>query len=525
MIVLYQNQKSTACLCLIQSVVSMSCPCCYREYELPRRYHRADDIEYSTVPRVMSCLHSHCQSCLQEIRERLDSGIVICPLCKQEDFVDNVQCLPLDVSVLKKILTTSKVNLMSFCFRCYDEVPSYSWCLSCQTSMCEFHHQDHKLSVNTSKHEVLTFKEISHRKIKTNPQLPPILCPDVHSEDATLYCHDCNHVTSVQGASSSKHLDHKIADCKSIYRHMRHKIKHSLEKMEDLSENLNNSIKSVKQRLDDLNNEVNNAESCIEKEFDSLRNLLNQREQVMKQRLHKITSHQRKELRLQLNGVCELMEDCKSTQEFSTSVLVDTENHTESTNEAAYLVSLAEMVKSKVNKMTHETKKTTAVSITDPIISISFNPYELSRIHEIIPTLGCIETLEDNLDNITGNIHNISEHHPFHSRKYSQHVSKIKQNIVPKIAFTLRVSSSNHDQMVRSNSYDHKNTRGGTQSNNRNDSSNRGYGNTSSSQDFLAENDKAKKTPFIQSVVIDARTIDESTNNHEEGKGKFCIMH
>ena len=151
-----------------------------------------------------------CQSCLEDMwqksnmlrgissRNTMTIGSVSCPQCEhQQTIKKGVQYLPLDGSALSEIIPLNGTNL-SFCSRCHDEVPSYSWCGECSVTLCEFHHQDHKLSYNTSRHKVQTFKDISHHHVVIEPRMPPISCPQELEQDATLYCEECSGLLSAK---------------------------------------------------------------------------------------------------------------------------------------------------------------------------------------------------------------------------------------------------------------------------------------------------------------------------------------
>lgn len=180
---------------------------------MPRRFlTRPDDIEFLAVPRILGCLHTCCQSCLEEMWQKNGNCFVCCPQCRNEQKIKGVRHLPLDGSALSHIIPLDGSSL-SLCSRCHDEVPSFSWCGTCSAAYCQFHHQgniiilrigrgslisDHKLSVNTSNHEVITFKDITRNSLHIEPCLPPITCPEELDEDANLYCRNCCHLVSAQ---------------------------------------------------------------------------------------------------------------------------------------------------------------------------------------------------------------------------------------------------------------------------------------------------------------------------------------
>ena len=132
------------------------------------------------------------------LRSSMTSGSVTCPQCNFHQKINKgIQYLPLNASALADIIPLNGTNL-SFCSRCHDEVPSYSWCGECSVTLCEFHHQDHKLSINTSRHQVMTFKDITHSQVVIEPRMPPIACPQVLEQDATLFCEECDSLLSAK---------------------------------------------------------------------------------------------------------------------------------------------------------------------------------------------------------------------------------------------------------------------------------------------------------------------------------------
>jgi len=59
-----------------------SCPSCFKDYEICHRC-RDDDAEYTCTPKVLKCLHTCCNSCLESMIQKNPNGSLICPLCKE----------------------------------------------------------------------------------------------------------------------------------------------------------------------------------------------------------------------------------------------------------------------------------------------------------------------------------------------------------------------------------------------------------------------------------------------------------
>ena len=229
------------------------CPKCNRDYELPRRYFvRLDDIEFQKAPRLLNCLHTCCQSCLEEMHQR--GGSISCPQCRLVQTPIGVRHIPYDAAALAQLIPLDGSSL-AHCSRCHDEVASYSWCNECSVSLCEFHHQDHKLSYITSKHEVMTFKEISQQRIHIEPRLPPAACVEELEQDASFYCHQC-HIPVSAEATLSRHAEHEYSSLDDMIEDAQQKIASHREAAEAGEKTLLQAMKSVRNTMLRLNEEA-----------------------------------------------------------------------------------------------------------------------------------------------------------------------------------------------------------------------------------------------------------------------------
>ena len=416
----------------------LACPSCSREFEIPHKTGRPDDLEYLPVPRMLACLHTTCQSCLEDMRERSDGANgVICPICRKEHKVEAVAKLPLDVSILKNILNNSRADKMSFCSRCYDEVPSYSWCMTCSAALCEFHHQDHKLSMDTSKHSLQTFKEISRQHLHIEPKLPAIICPEIDNQECTAYCHDCNHVVSVHGAMQN-HNECRTEDCLHSYNAMRARLQSSADRSDGTGRELKVAVRNVRDRMQELDNECARATRDIEEEFDAMRKLLNDRESALMERLTVVTDRKRAMLSTQLNKFSEYLEDCYLTNDVSGTVLRDTDDMRGTSQDAAYMVSMAGTIDAKVKELEEKIKGMNMSPDTDAEIAVSFNLSELGAVQSNVPILGCIQTTEDVSVGMGKDDTVDAEVGPMHSKHKSLHKPRIVQTHAPSLAFTIK---------------------------------------------------------------------------------------
>ena len=368
--------------------MNLSCPVCNRDFEIPRRsLLRPDDIEFTPCPRVLPCLHTVCHSCLEEQRQRSKYGKVICPICRSDRAVKGVKYLPHDYLALKEVLLLSSLSLGS-CIRCYDDVPSYSWCADCSEALCEFHHQDHKLSLVTSHHDISTFKEISATGTSVIPKLPLPQCPEIPSVDCTAYCHTCCHLVSANG-TLLKHKDHNVEDCTVAFPVSKERIQDAKLQTQQKEDDILNSIEKIRETLSELDKGFDDAANKVEKVFSDLRKQITARENSLLTRLEEITLKRRNALQKQLSSLVELRDDCKHLVSTSDDILKVEVNSVENIN---YIVGLTDAIEDRSDAILEIAESTPSQPVTTTYIAANFFTTDLEIIENIISTTGSIET-------------------------------------------------------------------------------------------------------------------------------------
>ena len=265
-------------------------------------------------------MNTGCQSCLEEIwqkshDEHLD--YIMCPQCGYRHYIDHgVQYLPLDGIALSELIPLNGTNL-SFCSRCHDEVPSYSWCKDCSITLCEFHHQDHKLSFDTSRHSIVTFKDISSLKIPIQPKMPPIICPQEMDQEATLYCKECSILISpkvylrvivyyslfipyVKAMMSSHHKDHSSDEASNVVKDAIECIEKSMLALDERETGLVNAMKNINEKISLVKKEMADSMHDVEVIFSKIHEELENREHALLQRLDDIATRKTNILNTQL---------------------------------------------------------------------------------------------------------------------------------------------------------------------------------------------------------------------------------
>lgn len=368
----------------------ISCPSCNREFELPRRYMiNTDDFDFKPIPRLLSCLHTVCHSCLQDQKERSKIGQITCPICKNKEIVKSVKIIPLDISILKEIVKTSGAGSMAMCSQCYEDVPSFSFCLTCSSSLCEFHHQNHKLSVHTSKHNIHTFKDIAYHGLHIDFTFPPVACPEVVMQDCSLYCQDCLHLISPQ-AMIENHRDHQVEDVKELVPPMEATVREALHQSKDNHAALTAQIAATQEKLRLLDENEYSTAAEINDAFNVLHRQLEHREKELIDRLNSLVQEKRFQLTEQLSRLSDLNEDCLHAVQVAEDLLADTTNKP---IEGMYLVAATETIEFRSDAL-NEQLEALMKSLQDvnPEVGAQFSHTDLAEISAYVKAFGAINT-------------------------------------------------------------------------------------------------------------------------------------
>jgi hypothetical protein len=371
----------------------LSCAVCHRDFELPRRYiRRPGDFDFSPFPRLLPCLHTLCHSCLTEQYEK-DNHHIQCAICNHREIIKSVYHLPFDISTLKQIVDANASQLMSVCARCYDDVSSVSWCETCSSALCEFHHQDHKLSVDTNKHSVATFNEYLHQNRHVAFHFPPLPCPECPMHDCTLYCRSCLHLVSAKGFLEY-HKEHSVQDIPDIIAEMTQAVQDSIAQSTTYSDKLRLKVDELRHTLYKLDKHEEDSLSVLTKTFNVLHSKLKKREKELTEKITTGMKLQRKRLVDQLSTFQDLREECESVIHVGKALIRDTLDRE---NDRMYLVSASDSVEFRSDSLSDQIDGLfQSLPEIDPSCRIDFIEEDLLTLQGLVQRLGGVE-IEENI--------------------------------------------------------------------------------------------------------------------------------
>lgn len=346
---------------------------------------RHEDFDFMPIPRIMPCLHTACHSCLVDQFQRSKIGKITCPICRNDEVIKGVKYLPLDIANMKQVLEVKSTEVMSHCARCYEKSASFSWCRTCSSALCEFHHQDHKLSVDTSKHDVLTFKEIAHQHVNVEFKFTPVPCPEVLLKDCSLYCHTCLHLVSAQ-AMIEGHKDHEVTNYLDSVPEMKEAVQDSKAAAKAKHKQTKDKIDFMQKCLEAIDESEDRCVANVALQFGALKKLIKRRESEVLDKLSRVVEEKRKVLVNQLSALTESLEDCENAFKVAGDLLSSTQKDDV---ELMYLVNAAETVESRTDLLSERAdRRLQDLKFTPADFGVEFVQEELLLANSILRSLG-----------------------------------------------------------------------------------------------------------------------------------------
>ena len=104
-----------------------------------------------TDPKTIPCLHTFCKQCIEKSIEsnKKMASVVCCPLCRAPLPRDDMSSVPTNFTINRLVEIFGKrkdagTSLQMKCGNCENESPGITWCVECETSLCQQCNNTHK---------------------------------------------------------------------------------------------------------------------------------------------------------------------------------------------------------------------------------------------------------------------------------------------------------------------------------------------------------------------------------------------
>lgn len=328
-------------------------------------------------PKVLPCLHSFCQNCLDS-NIRPQDRTLVCSRCHLVVPVPakGIEAFPLNFFI-NNMLTVLAVQNPTKCTNCEDSSQATARCLDCVENLCTNCVFAHKRIRQTKDHRILTFEEIQANEVKDIIRCPSFC--SVHPREVLKYfCETCDEAIC-RDCAIYEHREHIYVDLKEAVKKYRFTItalqdrtkrkipvlRAAVEEVHDVTRDLRERVEVVRDTIHNtIQNHIRELEEQERELIDQLESISNSKEKVL--------TTQQKILELDLSN---LLSSCDFT-----------ENVLRYGNEAEIMLVKPQMVSRLQNLNEHESQ---CEPEDNEVVEFSSNDEQLSK---VIAKLGQVTT-------------------------------------------------------------------------------------------------------------------------------------
>ena len=324
-------------------------------------------------PRLLSCLHSFCKTCLADLVNSTNTTI-ICPTCYEPTLlpsnsgVDNLPCNLRLVHEIEATTIIAKVNSSTLiaCEGCItDPPPAVAYCVDCEEFICNGCEDIHKRRKNLINHELLCISRlnVSSFLIKTKPSL----CLRHPKKALDHYCQVC-HTITCRLCVLTGHVGHTCTDLDQVADSNKQELQQCLLPLTTTISKLQSSQEKNTAAQLQLKENTEHVKAAIESTFEALYTALRKRKEKLLQKLHKVSSIKQTRLRMKRDEIV------RAAEKLSSSVNVI--ESTVATYTSAELVSVCDTLKTYLDKKInhYDVNITQSPSVSSSEIEFSVDP-------------------------------------------------------------------------------------------------------------------------------------------------------
>ncbi|KYO25065.1 E3 ubiquitin-protein ligase TRIM56 [Alligator mississippiensis] len=228
--------------------------------------------ELYTVPKILPCLHSYCQRCLELL---LKDGALHCPECRLKTEA------PGGASTLKtNFFINSLLELFQLkhkrdlaCTVCSDAQrtqPATARCLDCKDFLCQTCTQGHCCSRLTLHHKVVKLEQFLAGEHDAEMRLLQELCCQDHQQEALrFFCDTCG-APICRDCRMLDHFEHKVVSMASAVQRERPSVEQLIESLGGTIVGISEREKTVGVAMDTLEAAGENIRETITKYVEDL---------------------------------------------------------------------------------------------------------------------------------------------------------------------------------------------------------------------------------------------------------------
>lgn len=334
-------------------------------------------LERYTNPKVLPCLHTFCEHCLQSYIP--DASLsVTCPICRQQSILpeQGVSALQNNFFIINLMDILENPN---FCSHCETQARATSKCTDCEEFLCESCMEKHREKGATDTHHVISLSELALSDHGGDDGKTSLVCPNHDGQSLDYYCCACE--TAVcETCTMMEHSTHTTMPSSEAIAEHKDSLKKLLEKTQNQIPMIQEAIKSVQTVTAKLLENYKDAELRLLESFESISKLLVQRKGDMLSDLESSYNSKHQTLQIQQDSLETILASINSCSEF-------TENALKHGNETEILLVRKEMTEKLSQLSSPEIQK-----LPEENDFLSFDDSDFSTARKVITQLGSVQT-------------------------------------------------------------------------------------------------------------------------------------
>ncbi|XP_055613192.1 B-box type zinc finger protein ncl-1 [Uranotaenia lowii] len=306
-------------------------------------------------PRVLSCLHVFCESCLEKMLNEDESkkleGLIECPTCKQPTKMGSkgIGALHQDY-ILTNVLDLSTIEpSMLACTSCKSKEMAISRCNDCANFLCASCDNAHRYMRCFEDHKVVQLEELrqSSEKVAIHK---PLYCSVHPPENLKYFCFNCQiPVCNECLIGEHKGKEHNYQIISEAEKPMRAELESLMNEAKTKIEFCNQATSNLDASLHDLQNQFETARDLINESFQSFKAVLEKCRDNALKNLEKLHSERELKIMEMFHTVEKTTERIENAGKFTKKVL-DQANGPE-------LLSLKKMISNQFTSLMGSTPK------------------------------------------------------------------------------------------------------------------------------------------------------------------------
>ncbi|XP_055630856.1 brain tumor protein-like [Toxorhynchites rutilus septentrionalis] len=278
-------------------------------------------------PRVLSCLHVFCETCLEKLLNEEDGKkfdcLIECPTCKQPTKLGpaGVRALHQDY-ILTNVLDLSTIEpSMLACTSCKSKETAISRCNDCANFLCASCDNAHRYMRCFEDHKVVQLEDLrqSSEKVAIHK---PLYCTVHSQENLKYFCFNCQiPVCNECLIGEHKGKEHNYQIISEAEKPMRIELEKLIKDAKNKIECCNQTTSSLEASLQDLQNQFETARDLINESFQSFKAVLEKCRDNALKNLEKLHSERELKIMELFHNVEKSTEKIDNTAKFTKKVL------------------------------------------------------------------------------------------------------------------------------------------------------------------------------------------------------------